>query len=141
MNKYEKFVKWLATSIIIGALPFIVNLIVNWVANQLSFQNIFKVNDLVFFAVIMNTTTILDILTAKSINNNWKMLSQIALLFMIIISILFYGIFSFYTVNPPTANQFAPIYSNLINGCIMIVLCSLLITILIQLGFINKNLD
>lgn len=141
-TKYQKFIIWIVSSIVLGSLPWFVNFLVQMIADKISYFSIFRVNDLMFFVIILSARTMLDLIVLKENKfNSIKILVWIFLLFIILIASLFLGISSFYIAMPPASGPFAPIQSRLISWGLILCLFAFITTTVFEIYncFIDKS--
>ncbi|MBD3342745.1 MAG: hypothetical protein GF353_26850 [Candidatus Lokiarchaeota archaeon] len=133
-NKMQKFTVWLVTSIVLGALPWFVNFLIYTIADQANYFSIFRINDLMFFVIVISATTLLDMLLMKeTTQNSTNILFSILLIIQVAIAALFIGISSLNIAIPPTSGPFVTIQNRLITGSLVLCSFSFITTITLQI--------
>lgn len=102
--------------------------------DQINYYAILRVNDLMFFVVILSATTMLDLFILKDTKqNSIIVMFWILLLVLVLVASVLLGISSFYVALPPTAGPFAPIESRLILGGLILCGFAFLTSLLFQI--------
>ncbi len=132
INKRQRFIMWLVLSIFLGALPWLINFIIHFVAQNVNIYSILQVDDLMFFVIMFSAITILDLILHKP-KKELLIPLGIALIVIIIIAAVFLGISAFYTAIPHTSGLFLPIQLRLIWCSFAFCILSFLANLSIQI--------
>jgi hypothetical protein len=126
------FLTWFATAVVLGAMPWLVNLFVQWISANMTFESVCRVPELMYFVITLNATCILDLLGRKR-TSNATLLWLMASLLLIIAAALFLGVVAYQGLNPSTSGPFKPIMDRLIKASLTLSLAALVITVIMQL--------
>ena len=142
-DNMQKFMIWLITSIVLGALPWFVNFIIILITEQMNYYSVFRVNDLMFFVIVISATTMLDLLITRDEKNTTRILFSIILLIQVLIAALFLGLFSLNIAQPPATGLYNPIQYRLITGSLILCSFSFITTFSLQINicFFSKIID
>jgi hypothetical protein len=133
-----RFIVWLFSAVLLGALPWLVNLLALLVAGQVNFYSVCRVNDLMSFVIILSATTMLDLLISNRVHRSpLRLIFFIILLIMIIPACVLLGISSYYTASPPTSGLFAPLEDHLIWTGLSICTVAFTVTLIFQIYFLR----
>ncbi len=133
-SRNQRFVIWLFTSLILGALPWFINFLIYFIADGITYYTIFRINDLMFFVIIISATTMVDILIIRDYKTDTsRILFTIILLVQVLIAALFLGISSLNIAKPPASGLFNPIQHRLITTCLILCSFSFITTLSIQI--------
>lgn len=130
----KSFKRWIISSIILGLLPWLINLFVVFVfSGNMSFFNIFRISDLNFFVIVLCAFTLLDISNRTRYNN------YIILGLFLIFSSFSLGICLFLQNFPITNELYLPILIRLTWISLIISILALIYTFIIQWSYYSKQ--
>ena len=139
-EKRQKFTLWLLTSPVLGALPWLVNFLIYLIADQITYYTVFRIDDLMFFVIIISATTMVDVLiTAQHAEGFSGILFSILLLIQVLIAALFLGISSLNIARPPATGLFDPVQYRLITSGLVLCGISLVTTLSIHNHISTKD--
>jgi len=90
-----RLIKWGFTNVIFALLPFLINIIVLWLHNRLTFFGAVKAPELFFFSIMIGATSLSDLreLSNRLAENNTAVFWSYAFLTFAILASVFYGVF------------------------------------------------
>jgi hypothetical protein len=129
-------------TIFLGLMPFLINLLVNFMAGTVTYYSVFHVNDLMYFVITVCVTTLLNGFVDRG-SAVFRILTTIALVVMLILAALFLGISSHYIAEPIASGPYEPQMRRLIAGSLIVSGFALLFTLLVEfrLCFYRKPPD
>lgn len=141
MNDYGKsyFWIWIITSIFLGGLPMLANLLLCLVAGDLSWLSIFRVDDMVYYMVILNVTSMLSILTHRRLNELFTIVAFSVQLVILVLAVLILGFWSSLALNPPATQLFKEIQERVTITATLICAITLGLSIYIQLEVFSSK--
>src|SRR4030042_1666602 len=112
----QRFISWIGVSIGLGSLPFFVNLLIHFIIGDISFNSVFRINEMMYFCIILNATTMYDLfLFYKPQSSNLSLIiSWFLLIILTLIIAVILGISSYYITVQPVYNILSQIESRLI---------------------------
>jgi len=131
--KKRKFTKWILSSIVLGLLPWMINLLVVFISSgNMGLFNIFRISDLNFFVIILCAYTLMDI------SDRIKYTDCIILGGFLIISSLLLGICLFNQNFPISSDIYLPFLLKITWISITISIMALFYTLVIQWRHYNN---
>lgn len=110
----RRFLIWLASSIT-GALPLMVNIIVQHVTNNLSFYSAFSINDLMYLVITINAITMLDHHIHHDATQQWySILSFVIHLIFLVLAALLLGFWALMTAMPQASGPFTLVLNRVV---------------------------
>jgi hypothetical protein len=127
------FVTWFFTAVVLGLLPWLINLVVQWLSQNATYVAIFRVQDLMYFAITLNATCLLDLVAKRSPVWSMHIVWFVPSMLLVILAALLLGIVSYFGSNPPTPGLFAAFQDRLIKLSLILCTFTLLWTLSMQL--------
>jgi hypothetical protein len=90
MDRSQNLMVWAYTSIFIGLLPWLVNLITRYIFDDITYFSILRIPDLMFFVIILSITTMIDIFREKFAENIF-LIAFLIFILPIFFALLFLG--------------------------------------------------
>jgi len=104
----------------------------------MNYYSVFRVNDLMYFIILVCGTTLLDVSVDKR-EDVFRVLSSTALLLMLAVAALFLGISSQNVAEPPATEPYLPQMKRLTTSSLVLSGTSLVLSVLIEIRLCFKR--
>ncbi len=127
-------------SVGLGSLPFFINLLTQFITVNISYNSVFRVNDLMFFCIFLNATVMYDLflIYKPGKTSSPLIISWFILLFLTLIIAVIIGISSYFAIVQPVRELYNLINYRLTNLCLILVVLTIISNIGLQMYFSSK---